>query len=222
MLNLKLDVDKRFLHDEVTNGKARIKFQADPALEAVGVFSLHRSGNAVDAAVNAHVKFAKTVTVTTPSQINATFTANVKRLVTFNAGVADTGIELKTTAPYEAELAGFNVLVNGVAGATKSYVDHGTGKPATLQLTVEGLKGVATVELVGVQVATGTCEDPLCNGAFYINPVGEAHVDALCNWARYADLKHNETRFNIRAMDPHTKVITLQAPAVEEGDGGEG
>lgn len=207
MLKLKLQVDDRFLHDELANCNAELSLGG---VVAKGNFHIHKSGNASDCAIVASGKLTEKKTINSPANITATLTADVTRRVAFPKGVAtvDTGMkataaEVKgTTDPAAAALWTFS------AGVTADLSAAGT---LTLTRTVATEAAVIDVTISNVTVATGACEDELCNGTFYLNKVGNIHVNALCNWERYADLKRNGTHFLIRAVDPHTKVITLEA-----------
>jgi hypothetical protein len=211
MLKLNLGVDDRFLHDELANCTAALKL--DSELLADGTFHIRKSGNASDCAIVASGKLDTKKTVISPEHIIATLTADVTRRVAFPKGVAtvDTGMkateaEVKGTPAHDEEPE-VPALWTFSAGVTADLSAAGT---LTLTRAVATEAAVVDVTISNVTVATGACEDELCNGKFYLNKVGNIHVNALCNWERYADLKRNGTHFLIRAVDPHTKVITLE------------
>jgi hypothetical protein len=210
MLDLKLHPDARFMHEALTNCKATVELAPETGTAAIalkGVFRIMNTGNAADCVITARGELngEDPIEVEEPSAIKATLTANFKRTVKFVNGSADTGIVLPdgTTDEFTGKVK--------VAGADPELAakDNGEGAPKTLLVNVADLKDKEEVEFIGMTVATGEGRDPNCNGPFMINQVGEVHLDAVCGWARYRDLKPNPTHLRIRGVNSHAKIYTL-------------
>jgi hypothetical protein len=204
MLELKLTPDLRFLHDELKKCKAEIELKPNTAesgdpndVTAKGVFRLMDTGNAVDCVITASGCIEEAIDVANPAVIKAKLTADFERTMVFTAGSCDTGIPVKADASLNNK-----VKVNGTDATVTESGD-------TVVLGASGVDGKVTVTFEGVEVASGVGEDPLCDGSFKIDPVGEVHIDAVCSYAKPHDLKPNPTHMRIRAVDPHKKVITL-------------
>ena len=214
MLDLVLEKKTGLSHATLGNCKAEIVLAPasdSPKLDAVkaaGVFSLVDSGNAVDAVITARVDLNREAT-TEPKDVKVTLTADATITVAFAEGETevDTGIICENgegaagTAP--------SVKPEGINAQPK----QGESKRFTLHLTrTDGSKAARIpVTLLGVEVATGCGRDSNCDGPLTIKKVGEAHVDALCNWERASDLKANPTHFRISTVNPHEKIYSLSA-----------
>lgn len=215
MLDLVLEKKAGLRGADLKNCRAKIELapaSSDPVLEAVtaeGVFSLVNSGNAVDAAITARGVIGREAAVE-PKDIKVKLTADATIKVSFAEGETevDTGI----------------IWEDGAGGAGKSpsvkpdsitaTAEQDDAKhPFTLRLTRTGGSKAAKLEvtLLGVEVATGCGRDNNCNGPVTIKAVGEAHVDALCNWERASDLKANPTHFRISTVSPHEKIYSIDA-----------
>ena len=216
MLDLVLEKNARFKHATLGNCKAEIEFSPEqksptesPAVKATGVFSLVNSGNAVDAVITARGDLHRDAT-TEPKDIKVTLTADATITVAFAEGETevDTGIVWeKDGAADESPTA---VKPEGMkAVAKQDDAQH----PFTLRLTrTDGSKAARIdVTFPGVEVATGCGRDENCNGPLTIKGVGEAHVDALCNWEKASGLKSNPTHLRIRTVNPHEKIYSINA-----------
>lgn len=226
MLDLVLEKNARFKHATLENCKAAIEFAKasdSPKLDAVtatGVFSLVNSGNAVDAVITARGDLHRDATVE-PKDVKVMLTADATIKVSFAEGETkvDTGIVWeKDGAADEAPTA---IKPEGM----KAVVEQDDAKhPFTLRLTrTDGSKAARIdVTFTGVEVATGCGRDENCNGPLTIKGVGEAHVDALCNWEKASGLKSNPTHLRIRTVNPHEKIysIGVEKAPVEPGVGG--
>lgn len=215
MLDLVLEKKTGLSHATLGNCKAEIELapaSESPKLEpvtATGVFSLVDSGNAVDAAITARVDINREATVE-PKDIKVTLTADATITVAFAEGETevDTGIICENG--------------EGGAGTPPSVKPEGmkaTSKqddakhPFTLRLTrTDGSKAARIqVTLLGVEVAKGCGRDANCDGPLTIKKVGEAHIDALCNWESASGLKANPTHFCISTVNAHEKIYSLSA-----------
>ncbi len=229
MLKLKLTKDKRFMHDALSNCKVEIEFApasadyapanpgtpdletTDPnyvaptdqvgtaAVKAEGVFRIMDTGAGSDCVITARGELSgeEPLEVADPSAIKATLTADAVKRISFAKGVA----LVDTKIPWAADEA-----LPTVVGAAP-----GRSSNNTLTLTREHDDVACVMDIVfeGVTVATGRGDDPNCNGKFWINQVGEVHIDAVCNWARCSGLKPNPTHFRIRGVNSHAKIFTL-------------
>ena len=216
MLDLVLEKNARFKHATLGNCKAEIVFvpekTEEPKLDAVkaaGVFSLVNSGNAVDVAITARGDLHRDAT-TEPKDIKVTLTADATITVAFAEGETkvDTGIVWEKDGT--ADTAPTTVKPEGM----KAVVEQDDAKhPFTLRLTRTDVSKAARIEVTfpGVEVATGCGRDENCNGPLTIKGVGEAHVDALCNWEKASGLKSNPTHLRIRTVNPHEKIYSLSA-----------
>ena len=215
MLDLVLEKKTGLRHATLGNCKAEIELapasdspKLDP-VTATGVFSLVNSGNAVDVAITARGDLNRDAT-TEPKDIKVTLKADATITVAFAEGetVVDTGI----------------VCENGAGGAgkaptvkpdsiTPNVEQDGVGKPHTLRLTRTDASKAAriAVTLLDVEVATGCGRDNNCDGPLTIKKVGEAHIDALCNWEKASGLKDNPTHLRISTVNPHEKIYSLSA-----------
>lgn len=222
MLDLVLEKNARFKHATLGNCKAAIEFSpeqispsASPAVTATGVFSLVNSGNAVDAVITARGDLHRDAT-TEPKDIKVTLTADATITVSFAEGETevDTGIVWEKDG--HADKAPTTVKPESItAGVKQDGVNH----PNTLRLTrTDGSKAARIdVTFPGVEVATGCGRDENFNGPLTIKGVGEAHVDAICNWEKASGLKSNPTHLRIRTVNPHEKIYTIgveKAPVV--------
>ena len=227
MLDLVLEKNARFKHATLKNCKAEIEFapeqkspSASPAVKATGVFSLVNSGNAIDAVITARGDLHRDAT-TEPKDIKVTLTADATIKVSFAEGETkvDTGIVWEKDGA--ADGAPTTIKPEGMkAVAEQDDAKH----PFTLRLTrTDGSKAERLdVTLVGVEVATGCGRDENCNGPLTIKGVGEAHVDALCNWEKSSGLKSNPTHLRIHTVNPHEKIysIGVEKAPVAPGVGG--
>ena len=222
MLDLVLEKNARFKHATLGNCKAEIEFSpeqkspsASPAVKATGVFSLVNSGNAVDAVITARGDLHRDAT-TEPKDIKVTLTADATIAVSFAEGETkvDTGIVWEKDGT--ADVAPTAIKPEGMkATAEQDDAQH----PFTLRLTrTDGSKAARLeVTLLDVEVATGCGRDENFNGPLTIKGVGEAHVDAICNWEKASGLKSNPTHLRIRTVNPHEKIYTIgveKAPVV--------
>ena len=217
MLDLVLEKKTGLSHATLENCKAEIILAPDqkspkelPAVKADGVFSLVSSGNAVDVAITARGDLLREAT-TEPKDIKVTLTADATITVAFAEGEAevDTGIiwEDETgTAGAEAP----SIKPEGMKATSKQ---SGAGHPFTLHLSRTDVSKAARipVTLVGIEVAKGCGRDSNCDGPLTIKKVGEAHIDALCNWEKASGLKANPTHFRISTVNAHEKIYSLSA-----------
>lgn len=215
MLDLVLEKTTGLRHATLENCKAEIVLapaSTEPKLDpvtATGVFSLVGSGNAVDAAITARVDLNREAT-TEPKDIKVTLTADATLTVAFAEGEieVDTGIVCENgeggpgTAP--------SVKPEGMK-ATPKQVD--AKHPFTLHLSRTDVSKAARipVTLLGIEVAKGCGRDTNCDGPLTIKKVGEAHIDALCNWEKASGLKANPTHFRISTVNAHEKIYSLSA-----------
>ena len=217
MLDLVLEKKTGLRHATLENCKAEIVLSpeqkspsASPAVKADGVFSLVSSGNAVDAVITARGDLHREAT-TEPKDIKVTLTADATITVAFAEGEAevDTGIiwendEGSAGAPEPS------IKPEGMKATPKQ---NGAGHPFTLRLTRTDASKAARipVTLVGIEVAKGCGRDTNCDGPLTIKKVGEAHIDALCNWEKASGLKANPTHFRISTVNTHEKIYSLSA-----------
>ena len=227
MLDLVLEKNARFKHATLGNCKAEIVFVPEKteepkaeAVKATGVFSLVNSGNAVDVAITARGDLHRDAT-TEPKDIKVTLTADATITVAFAEGETevDTGIVWEKDGAADTEPT--TVKPEGMKAVVKQ---DGVNHPNTLRLTrTDGSKAARIdVTFPDVEVATGCGRDENCNGPLTIKGVGEAHVDALCNWEKASGLKSNPTHLRISTVNPHEKIYTIgieKAP-VAPGVGG--
>lgn len=226
MLDLVLEKNARFKHATLENCKAEIEFakasespKLDP-VKATGVFSLVNSGNAIDAVITARGNLNRDAT-TEPKDIKVTLQADATITVSFAEGETkvDTGIVWEKDGA--ADEAPTTIKPKGM----KAVVEQDDAQhPFTLRLTRTDGSKAARIEVTfpGVEVATGCGRDENCNGPLTIKGVGEAHVDALCNWEKASGLKSNPTHLRIRTVNPHEKIysIGVEKAPVEPGVGG--
>lgn len=213
MLDLVLEKKTGLNHATLGNCKAEIELAPEqkspspsPAVKATGVFSLVNSGNAVDVAITARGDLHRDAT-TEPKDIKVTLTADATITVAFAEGETkvDTGIVCE---------GGAGTAPSVKPESIKTTVEQdGVGKPHTLRLTrTDGSKAARLeVTLLGVEVATGCGRDNHCDGPLTIKGVGEAHIDALCNWEKTSGLKDNPTHFRISTVNPHEKIYSINA-----------
>lgn len=227
MLDLVLEKNARFKHATLENCKAEIEFapeqkspSASPAVKATGVFSLVSSGNSVDAVITARGDLHRDAT-TEPKDVKVMLTADATIKVSFAEGETkvDTGIV------WEKDGAADEAPTKIKPDSIKPEVAQDDAQhPFTLRLTrTDGSKAERIdVTFTGVEVATGCGRDENCNGPLTIKGVGEAHVDALCNWEKSSGLKSNPTHLRIRTVNPHEKIysIGVEKAPVEPGVGG--
>ena len=227
MLDLVLEKNARFKHATLENCKAAIEFAPErkeepkaSAVTATGVFSLVNSGNAVDAVITARGNLHRDAT-TEPKDIKVTLTADATIKVSFAEGETkvDTGIVWEKDGAADIEPTAINP-----EGMKAAVEQDDAQHPFTLRLTrTDGSKAERLdVTLVGVEVATGCGRDENCNGPLTIKGVGEAHVDALCNWEKASGLKSNPTHLRIHTVNPHEKIysIGVEKAPVTPGVGG--
>ena len=215
MLDLVLEKTTGLRHATLENCKAEIVLSPasdSPKLEevkATGVFSLVDSGNAVDAAITARVDLNREAT-TEPKDIKVTLTADATITVAFAEGETevDTGIIWEN-----GKGAGADAPSVKPDSITPSAKQTDAKHPFTLRLTrTDGSKAARIqVTLLGIEVAKGCGRDTNCDGHLTIKKVGEAHVDALCNWEKASGLKANPTHFRISTVNAHEKIYSLSA-----------
>ncbi len=214
MLDLVLEKKTGLSHATLGNCKAEIELapaSTDPVHDAVkvaGVFGLVSSGNAVDVAITARGVIDREAAVE-PKDIKVTLTADATITVAFAEGET----EVDTGIICEDGKGGAGVEPSVKPEGMKATPKHGESKRFTLHLSrTDGSKAARIpVTLLGVEVATGCGRDNNCDGPLTIKKVGEAHVDALCNWERTSDLKANPTHFRISTVNPHEKIYTIGA-----------
>lgn len=236
MLSLVLDVEGSVRNDYVKDGKvewmlANIKNPThgtpatDKAVNATGEFKLFKAGTGVNAVLNLQSDFMREFNLNVNEDDDLTnedadnagglakLTGTVVHRVTFAAGTdqtADTGIFYDNdTMGTAISIATPGITKHGDSTSLHKIILKRDGEhnlPLTIDVEIEGYP-VATGHLVDPNVASGT---PSCVTAL---AVGKVHIDAVCEYCKHEGLKPNPTSFNIRAMDPHTKVLTLEAPA---------
>lgn len=215
MLDLVLEKTTGLRHATLENCKAEIVLSPasdSPKLEevkATGVFSLVDSGNAVDAAITARVDLNREAT-TEPKDVKVTLKADATITVAFAEGETkvDTGIIC------EDGKGGAGVAPSVKPESIKTAVEQDDAKhPFTLRLTRTDVSKAARIQvtLLGIEVAKGCGRDNNCDGPLTIKGVGEAHVDALCNWEKASGLKANPTHFRISTVNPHEKIYSIGA-----------
>ena len=227
MLDLVLEKKTGLKHATLENCKAEIEFAPEKteepkakAVKATGVFSLVSSGNAVDAAITARGDLHRDA-ITEPKGIKVTLTADATIKVSFAEGETkvDTGIVWEKDGA--ADITPTTIKPEGMKA---EVIQDDAKHPFTLRLTrTDGSKAERLdVTLVGVEVATGCGRDENCNGPLTIKGVGEAHVDALCNWEKANGLKSNPTHLRIHTVNPHEKIysIGVEKAPVAPGVGG--
>ena len=227
MLDLVLEKKTGLKHATLENCKAEIELAPEKteepkakAVKATGVFSLVSSGNAVDAAITARGDLHRDA-ITEPKGIKVTLTADATIKVSFAEGETkvDTGIVWDKDGA--ADEAPTTIKPKGMKA---EVIQDDAKHPFTLRLTrTDGSKAERLdVTLVGVEVATGCGRDENCNGPLTIKGVGEAHVDALCNWEKASGLKSNPTHLRISTVNPHEKIysIGVEKAPVAPGVGG--
>ena len=215
MLDLVLEKKTGLNHATLGNCKAEIELAPasdSPKLDAVkatGVFSLVNSGNAVDVAITARGDLNREAT-TEPKDIKVTLTADATITVAFAEGETevDTGI-ICEDGKGGAGVAP-SVKPEGMKATSKQ---NGAGHPFTLHLARTDVSKAARIQvtLLGIEVAKGCGRDTNCDGPLTIKKVGEAHVDALCNWEKASGLKANPTHFRISTVNAHEKIYSLSA-----------
>ena len=215
MLDLVLEKKTGLSHATLGNCKAEIELapasdspKLDP-VKATGVFSLVNSGNAVDVAITARGDLHRDAT-TEPKDIKVTLTADATITVAFAEGETkvDTGIVCENGE------GGVGTAPSVKPESIKTTVEQDDAKhPFTLRLTrTDGSKAARIpVTLLGIEVAKGCGRDTNCDGPLTIKKVGEAHIDALCNWEKASGLKSNPTHFRISTVNPHEKIYSLSA-----------
>lgn len=215
MLDLVLEKKTGLSHATLGNCKAEIVLSPEqkspspsPAVKATGVFSLVNSGNAVDVAITARGDLHRDAT-TEPKDVKVTLKADATITVAFAEGEAevDTGIVWQDETGTQLDPP--KVKPEGMKPAPKKDENH----PFTLRLTrTDGSKAARLeVTLLDVEVATGCGRDTNCDGPLTIKKVGEAHIDALCNWEKASGLKANPTHFRISTVNAHEKIYSLSA-----------
>ena len=214
MLDLVLEKKTGLSHATLGNCKAEIELAPasdSPKLDAVkaaGVFSLVDSGNAVDAVITARVDLNREATVE-PKDIKVTLKADATIKVSFAEGETEVDTGIVWQDEKGTQLDPPKVKPEGMKPAPKKDENH----PFTLRLTrTDGSKAAQLdVTLLGVEVATGCGRDNNCDGPLTIKKVGEAHIDALCNWEKASGLKANPTHFRISTVNAHEKIYSLSA-----------
>lgn len=216
MLDLVLEKKTGLSHATLGNCKAEIVLapeqkspSASPAVNATGVFSLVKSGNAVDVAITARGDLHRDAT-TEPKDVKVTLKADATITVAFAEG--ETKVDTGIVCENGEGIAGDAPTVKPESIKTAVEQD-GVGKPHTLRLTrTDGSKAARLeVTLLGVEVATGCGRDNNCDGPLTIKGVGEAHIDALCNWEKAGGLKDNPTHFRISTVNTHEKIYSIGA-----------
>ena len=215
MLDLVLEKKTGLSHATLGNCKAEIELapaqkspSESPAVKATGVFSLVNSGNAVDVAITARGDLHRDAT-TEPKDIKVTLTADATITVAFAEGETEVDTGIVWEDEKGTQLDPPKVKPEGMKPAPKKDENH----PFTLRLTrTDGSKAARLeVTLVGIEVATGRGRDNNCDGPLTIKKVGEAHIDALCNWEKASGLKSNPTHFRISTVNPHEKIYSINA-----------
>ena len=215
MLDLVLEKKTGLSHATLGNCKAEIELAPEqkspwesPAVKATGVFSLVNSGNAVDVAITARGDLHRDAT-TEPKDIKVTLKADATITVAFAEGETevDTGIVWQDETGTQLDTP--KVKPEGMKPAPKKDENQ----IFTLRLTrTDGSKAARIpVTLLGIEVAKGCGRDTNCDGPLTIKKVGEAHIDALCNWEKASGLKSNPTHFRISTVNPHEKIYSLSA-----------
>ena len=214
MLDLVLEKKTGLSHATLGNCKAEIELapasdspKLDP-VKATGVFSLVNSGNAVDVAITARGDLNREAT-TEPKDIKVTLKADATITVAFAEGETEVDTGIVWQDEKGAQLDPPKVKPEGMKPAPKKDENH----PITLRLTrtdVSKAERIA-VTLLGVEVAKGCGRDTNCDGPLTIKKVGEAHIDALCNWEKASGLKANPTHFRISTVNAHEKIYSLSA-----------
>jgi len=207
MLKLVLNVEDAIRGDMVKDGVVDWTMGTD--VSAKGTFKLFDAGVGVNAALTLETEVTEDKNIVVN---DATATANLAKLtgtvvhrVTFNAG-KDVQVDTKIpTSSGKTEDSGTDGIALDTTGPTLVLTRTGTfTTPATID-----------VEIVKYPVATGYLVDRNINSGaaapkvLKVLGVGNLHIDALCQWRRHEGLKPNETHFNMRADDPHTKVLAL-------------
>ena len=222
MLDLVLEKNAGFKHAALENCKAVIEFAPkkseepkDAAVTATGVFSLVESGNAVDAVITARGNLHRDAT-TEPKDIKVTLTADATIKVSFAEGEAEVDTGIVWEDDKGSPLTPPSVKPEGMKVDAKKA---DPSRHSTLHLTRPDGSKAARIEVTfpGVEVATGCGRDENCNGPLTIKGVGEAHINALCNWEKASGLKSNPTHFRISTVNPHEKIYTIgveKAPVV--------
>lgn len=216
MLDLVLEKKTGLKHATLGNCKAEIVLAPEqkspsesPAVKATGVFSLVNSGNAVDVAITARGDLHRDAT-TEPKDIKVTLKADATITVAFAEGE----IEVDTGIVCENGAGGAGTAPSVKPESIKTAVKQDDVKhPFTLRLTRHDGSKAARLEvtLLGVEVATGCGRDNHCDGPLTIKKVGEAHIDALCNWEKASGLKDNPTHFRISTVNTHEKIYSIGA-----------
>ena len=215
MLDLVLEKKTGLSHATLGNCKAEIVLAPEKteepkvqAVKATGVFSLVNSGNAVDVAITARGDLHRDAT-TEPKDVKVTLKADATITVAFAEGETEVDTGIVWEDDKGTQLDPPTVKPEGINAQPK----QGESKRFTLRLIrTDGSKAARIpVTLLGVEVATGCGRDSNCDGPLTIKKVGEAHVDALCNWERASDLKANPTHFRISTVNAHEKIYSLSA-----------
>ena len=215
MLDLVLEKKTGLSHATLGNCKAEIELapaqkspSESPAVKATGVFSLVNSGNAVDVAITARGDLHRDAT-TEPKDIKVTLTADATITVAFAEGETEVDTGIVWEGETGTQLQPPKVKPEGMKAEPKKDENH----PFTLRLTrTDGSKAARLeVTLLDVEVATGCGRDTNCDGPLTIKKVGEAHIDALCNWEKASGLKANPTHFRISTVNAHEKIYSLSA-----------
>lgn len=237
MLSLVLDVEDSVRNDYVKDGKvewvlANLKnpthgtpAAADKVVKATGEFKLFKAGTGTNAVLNLQSDFMREFNLNVNENTDLTnedadnagglakLTGTVVHRVTFAAGTdqtVDTGVT-KPSGYFDS-----SDIPTDVDGIVLDHTDTGT----TLVLKRAGQHNLPLTVDVGIPdypVATGHLADRnIGSGAASVVTalaVGKVHIDAVCEYCKHVGLKPNQTSFNIRAMDPHTKVLTLEPAA---------
>lgn len=217
MLNLKLTVDQRFMLDEMVNRKAVVTIVPEKAEDSswnaqasvtsvAGTFNIFNAGAAKNCAITADAECPVLgARYEVPSDLAVTLTADAIKRVHFPKGVTsvDTKLHAGDSETFTVTPTGYSAAAVGDAGKKTIVVTRTSGTD----------DAVVDITFKAINVATGTGEDPNCNGLFYMKPnLGTVHIDAVCEWAHYAGMKPNPTHLNVRALDPHTFAFTLEMP----------
>lgn len=205
---------------------------------ATGEFKLFKAGTGTNAVLNLQSDFMREFNLNVNEDTDLTeaaaanagglakLTGTVIHRVTFKAGTnvtANTGIKLpsgfKTSGDTLTDTDG--IVIDQAASNTANAIVLKRSGEHNLPLTVDvGITQYTKTDdsiSKGYPVATGHLADHnIGSGAASVVTalaVGKVHIDAVCEYCKHEGLKPNPTSFNIRAMDPHTKVLTLEQAA---------
>jgi hypothetical protein len=210
MLKLVLNVEDAIRGDMVKDGV--VNWLMGTGVSAKGTFKLFEAGVGVNAALSLETEVTEEKNIVVN---NAAATANLAKLtgtvvrrITFNAGTdvtVDTKLPWTLVETVKQEESGTNgISLVKTADTITVKRDGQFTTPATIDVEIKN-HAVATGYLADSNINSGAATAT----ALKVLAVGDIHIDALCQWRRHEGLKPNETHFNMRADDPHTKVLAL-------------